>query len=45
MATPQAVDGVWTVTGFPVSNGADDFGFVTALIDVSFLPTPSFRAQ
>ena len=33
LVTPQAVGGVWTVTGFPVSNGADDFGFVQALID------------
>ena len=33
LVSPQAIDGVWTVTGFPISNGADDFGFITALID------------
>jgi poly(3-hydroxybutyrate) depolymerase len=33
LVTPQAIDGIWTVTGFPVSNGADDFGFINALID------------
>lgn len=33
VVTPQAVMGIWTVTGFPVGNGADDFGFITALIE------------
>ena len=33
LVSPQGVNGVWTVTGFPISNGADDFGFITALID------------
>ncbi|MEL6183328.1 MAG: immunoglobulin-like domain-containing protein [Myxococcota bacterium] len=33
LVTPQGVDGVWTVTGFPIGNGADDFGFITALIE------------
>jgi poly(3-hydroxybutyrate) depolymerase len=33
LVTPQAVGGVWTVTGFPISNDADDFGFVDGLID------------
>lgn len=33
LVTPQAIDGAWTVTGFPVGNGADDFGFINALID------------
>lgn len=33
LVTPQAVGGTWTVTGFPISNDADDFGFITALID------------
>ncbi len=32
LVTPQAVGGVWTVTGFPIDNGADDFAFITALI-------------
>ncbi|MEO0603328.1 MAG: immunoglobulin-like domain-containing protein, partial [Myxococcota bacterium] len=32
VVTPQAMMGVWTVTGFPLGNGADDVGFVTALI-------------
>lgn len=33
LVTPQAVGGVWTVTGFPMDNGADDLGFITALVD------------
>jgi poly(3-hydroxybutyrate) depolymerase len=33
LVSPQAINGVWTVTGFPISNGADDFGFIAALID------------
>jgi poly(3-hydroxybutyrate) depolymerase len=32
VVTPQAVRGVWTVTGFPIGNGADDLGFITALV-------------
>ena len=33
VVTPQAVGGVWSVTGFPVGGGADDFAFVRALLD------------
>lgn len=33
LVTPQAIRGVWTVTGFPLGNGADDFGFITALLE------------
>ncbi|MEO0322775.1 MAG: immunoglobulin-like domain-containing protein [Myxococcota bacterium] len=33
VVTPQAVMDVWTVTGFPLGGGADDFAFITALID------------
>jgi polyhydroxybutyrate depolymerase len=32
LVTPQAVGGVWTVTGFPIDNGSDDLGFITALL-------------
>lgn len=33
LVTPQAVGGVWSVTGFPLTSGADDLGFVNAMID------------
>jgi poly(3-hydroxybutyrate) depolymerase len=33
LVTPQAIDRTWTVSGFPAGNGADDFGFINALID------------
>lgn len=33
LVTPQAVNGIWNVSGFPVSGSEDDLGFVTALID------------
>jgi len=33
LVSPQAINGVWTVTGFPISNGADDFGFIAALLE------------
>lgn len=33
LVTPEAINGVWTVTGFPVSSGANDLGFIMALVE------------
>jgi len=33
VATPQALDGMWTVTGFPLNSGSDDRCFLIALVD------------
>lgn len=33
VVNPQAVGGVWTVNGFPVSGADDDLGFILVLVD------------
>ncbi len=33
IVTPQAVSGVWAVTGFPIPSTSDDVGFISALIE------------